>query len=125
MSGDPVIAFGQQPCGFFPRRFLVAKIRTARRLQAEIGGHIDAFYYAPQHPEASLDTYRHPDPPDRKPNPGMILRALADHRLDPADVLLVGDKARDLEAARRAGVRGVLFDGGDLEQFLAGLGVFG
>ena len=26
----PVIAFGQQPCGFFPRRYLVAKIRTAR-----------------------------------------------------------------------------------------------
>ena len=38
MSGEPVIAFGQQPCGFFPRRFLVAKIHTARRLQAEMGG---------------------------------------------------------------------------------------
>ena len=38
MSGPPVICFGQQPCGFFPRRYLVAKIRTARRLQAEIGG---------------------------------------------------------------------------------------
>ena len=38
MTGEPVIAFGQQPCGFFPRRFLVAKIRTARRLQAEMGG---------------------------------------------------------------------------------------
>jgi hypothetical protein len=38
MSDAPVIAFGQQPCGFFPRRFLVAKIRTARRLQAQIGG---------------------------------------------------------------------------------------
>src|ERR1051325_11803345 len=38
MSAEPVIAFGQQPCGFFPRRFFVAKIRTARRLRAEIGG---------------------------------------------------------------------------------------
>src|SRR5262249_38138539 len=36
MNQEPVIAFGQQPCGFFPRRFLVAKIWTARRLQAEI-----------------------------------------------------------------------------------------
>ena len=35
MSAEPVIAFGQQPCGFLPRRFLVAKIRTARHLQAE------------------------------------------------------------------------------------------
>ena len=33
---SPVIAFGQQPCGFFPRRFLFAKILAARRLQAEL-----------------------------------------------------------------------------------------
>ena len=38
MSVEPIIAFGQQPCGFFPRRFLVANIQTARRLQAQMGG---------------------------------------------------------------------------------------
>ena len=36
----PIICFGQQPCGFFPRRFLFAKVQTARRLQAELGGEI-------------------------------------------------------------------------------------
>ena len=36
----PVICFGQQPCGFFPRRFLYAKFVTARKLQAELGGEI-------------------------------------------------------------------------------------
>lgn len=40
-----VICFGQQPCGFFPKRFLVAKINTARKLQAEIGGRIVFFYH--------------------------------------------------------------------------------
>ena len=40
MSAAPVICFGQQPCGFFPRRFLYAKFQTARRLQAELGGEI-------------------------------------------------------------------------------------
>jgi hypothetical protein len=40
MTAEPVIAFGQQPCGFFPRRFLVAKIRTAPRLQVELGGRV-------------------------------------------------------------------------------------
>ena len=34
----PCICFGQQPCGFFPRRFLYAKIATARRLQRELRG---------------------------------------------------------------------------------------
>jgi D-glycero-D-manno-heptose 1,7-bisphosphate phosphatase len=85
---------------------------------AAAGGRIDAFYYAPQHPEAPLDAYRHPDPPDRKPNPGMILRALSEWPIDREASLLIGDKPSDLEAALRAGIRGVLFEGGDLMQFL-------
>ena len=32
--------------------------------------------------------------------------------------ILVGDKESDMEAASRAGLRGVLFPGGDLFQFL-------
>jgi len=40
-----VICFGQQPCGFFPKRFLVAKIETARRLQKELGGKVVFFYH--------------------------------------------------------------------------------
>lgn len=45
----PIIAFGQQPCGIFPRRFLVAKIITARRLQQEIGGEIVFFCHDSDH----------------------------------------------------------------------------
>jgi D-glycero-D-manno-heptose 1,7-bisphosphate phosphatase len=86
---------------------------------AQAGGHIDAFYHAPHHPEAPVEAYRHPDPPDRKPNPGMILRALADWPIDREASLLIGDKPSDLEAALRAGIRGVLFEGGDLFKFLA------
>ena len=42
---SPIICFGQQPCGFFPKRFLVAKINTARALQKEIGGKFVFFYH--------------------------------------------------------------------------------
>ena len=45
----PIICFGQQPCGIFPRRFLYAKIQTARRLQGEIGGEIVFFYHDSDH----------------------------------------------------------------------------
>lgn len=45
----PVICFGQQPCGFFPKRFLYAKITAARRLQAEIGGEIVFFFHDSDH----------------------------------------------------------------------------
>jgi len=81
-------------------------------------GHIDAFYHAPQHPDAKLDVYRHPDPPDRKPNPGMILKALSEWPINREASILIGDKPSDMEAATRAGIRGVLFQGGDLKTFL-------
>jgi hypothetical protein len=57
---SPVICFGQQPCGFFPRRFLAAKFQTARRLQAEIGGEIVFFYHDADHdPRETQTTLRH------------------------------------------------------------------
>jgi hypothetical protein len=49
MTTAPLICFGQQPCGFFPRRYLVAKIQTARRLQAQLGGEIVFFCHDSDH----------------------------------------------------------------------------
>jgi hypothetical protein len=49
MMREPIICFGQQPCGFFPKRFLNAKIATARRLQKEIGGEIVFFFHDSDH----------------------------------------------------------------------------
>jgi D-glycero-D-manno-heptose 1,7-bisphosphate phosphatase len=88
---------------------------------AVVGAHIDAFYVCPYLPDAPVAEFAHPDHPDRKPNPGMILRALSEWSIDPARALVIGDKERDLEAARRAGVAGVLFPGGDLDVFVARL----
>jgi len=45
----PVICFGQQPCGIFPKRFLVAKIQTAWKLRADLGGRIVFFYHDSDH----------------------------------------------------------------------------
>jgi hypothetical protein len=45
----PIICFGQQPCGFFPKRFLFAKILTACRLQKEVGGEIVFFFHDSDH----------------------------------------------------------------------------
>lgn len=57
---NPVICFGQQPCGFFPRRFLYAKFQTARRLQAEQGGEIVFFFHDSDHdPRETQTILRH------------------------------------------------------------------
>ena len=57
---QPLICFGQQPCGFFPRRFLAAKILTARRLQTELGGDIVFFCHDSDHdPRETQTLLRH------------------------------------------------------------------
>jgi D,D-heptose 1,7-bisphosphate phosphatase len=81
------------------------------------GAFIDAFYYSPYHPEGRIEKYRQAHF-DRKPEPGMILRAIADLHIDREGSFLIGDKETDIEAARRAGIRGLLFTCGNLAEFL-------
>jgi D-glycero-D-manno-heptose 1,7-bisphosphate phosphatase len=60
-------------------------------------------YYCPYHPVHGVGRYK-ADSPDRKPRPGMLLRAAADLNLDLASSVLIGDQASDIEAARAAGI---------------------
>ena len=53
---QPIICFGQQPCGFLPKRYLVAKILTARHLQKEIGGEIVFFFHDSDHDPRETNT---------------------------------------------------------------------
>lgn len=90
-------------------------------MDCELASHaarIDAYYFCPYHPDAEIAEFRAADHPDRKPNPGMILRAARDLALDLRESFLIGDKDSDIEAARRAGVTGYLFSGGNLADFL-------
>jgi D-glycero-D-manno-heptose 1,7-bisphosphate phosphatase len=104
--------------GYYPEADVHALHARMSEALVAAGARIDAFYHCPFHPEALEDRYRHPDPPDRKPNPGMLLRAMADHKIDPAKSFMIGDQPSDMEAARRAGVPGFRFEGGDLYQFV-------
>lgn len=85
------------------------------------GARIDAYYYCPFHPQATLEAYRHANHPDRKPNPGMVLRALRDFDVAADQAFLIGDRDSDLQAASAAGVRAYLYGGGDLDQFVSGV----
>jgi D-glycero-D-manno-heptose 1,7-bisphosphate phosphatase len=69
----------------------------------EQDAHIDAFYVAPWHPDGTIPAFAI-DHPDRKPGPGMILRAMIEWPIDPDHAVLFGDKASDIEAAARAGI---------------------
>jgi len=65
--------------------------------------HITRLYYCPSHPDFGKGKYKC-DSPDRKPNPGMLLRAQSELNLDLASSILVGDKFSDIQAGCAAGV---------------------
>jgi D-glycero-D-manno-heptose 1,7-bisphosphate phosphatase len=71
------------------------------------GARIDAVYACAHHPQAEGDL-AHPDHQARKPNPGMLLQAASALAVDLKSSWLVGDKADDIEAAKRAGIAGAL-----------------
>lgn len=79
----------------------------------EAGGTVDDIRYCPFHEEATVARYRRASD-WRKPAPGMITDLIRRWDLDPARCVLVGDQPSDLAAAHAAGIRGVLFDGGNL-----------
>lgn len=83
----------------------------------EQGAPVAGVYYCPYHPEHGQGRYK-VDSFDRKPNPGMILRAMHDLDLDLSASIMVGDKASDMKASGAAGIgRKVLFSpegGGDI-----------
>lgn len=83
---------------------------------AEKGAHIDAFYYCPYHADAAIETYRNPDHPERKPNPGMLKRAMSDWPIRKEGSFMLGDQESDVAAGRALDLDAYLFESGDLEQ---------
>jgi D-glycero-D-manno-heptose 1,7-bisphosphate phosphatase len=64
---------------------------------------LDAVYFCPYHPVHGVGPYQR-EHPDRKPAPGMLLRAQRDLSLDLAGSILVGDRCSDIAAANAAGL---------------------
>jgi histidinol-phosphate phosphatase family protein len=72
-------------------------------LRAE-GAHIDASYYCPHLPDKPLIGNC------RKPGTLMFEQAIADFKLDPANVAYVGDRWRDVVASKKLGGRGIMIE---------------
>jgi D-glycero-D-manno-heptose 1,7-bisphosphate phosphatase len=103
--------------GFFDEQHVQALHTWMAADLAKIGARVDAFEYCPNHPDAVIERYREASP-RRKPAPGMITDLLERFPVDLGRSILIGDKPTDMEAAQAAGVRGILFSGGNLAQFV-------
>ena len=80
--------------------------RLTRRIAAG-GGRLDAIYYCPHHPEASVKRFRVVCG-CRKPAPGLLEAAASEFGVDLARSFMIGDRFVDILAGRRVGARSVL-----------------
>jgi histidinol-phosphate phosphatase family protein len=106
VTNQPVLARGL--CSTEDLEAIHAKLREEL---AREGGRIDAIYYCPHHPETHhgagvLELRRGCE--CRKPAAGLIFRAVREHPIELSHAVMVGDRASDIRAGRRAGVRTVL-----------------
>ena len=81
------------------------------------GASIDDFRYCPFHVEAVTERYRRSST-WRKPEPGMIWDLIEHWPIELSQSFLIGDKSTDMAAATAAGLRGFLFNDGNLFQFV-------
>lgn len=91
--------------------------RFHKHMQDELrvhGAHIDAFYYCPYHPDGTIANLALADHPDRKPNPGMLRRALIEWNADPQRSFMVGDTVLDTTAADTLGLPSRQVEPGEL-----------
>ena len=73
------------------------------------GARVDAFYYCPHHPEATVKALA-VRCRCRKPEPGMFEQAASEWPIDRERSFMIGDKDIDMAAAAAFGIRGVRFD---------------
>lgn len=72
---------------------------------------VDAVYYCPHYPEGKIQEYKcicH----CRKPETGMIDMACSQFRIDLTKSYMVGDRAADIMAGQKAGMRTILLESG-------------
>jgi len=113
-AGVPVIVVTNQAAiarGYFPEARLSDLHGRLNELLARHGAHVDRYYYCPHHPTEGVPPYNVVCS-CRKPNPGLLLRAAEEKRIDLRRSFLVGDKLTDLDAGARAGTRTVLVNTG-------------
>ncbi|MDV7339257.1 HAD-IIIA family hydrolase [Terasakiella sp. A23] len=83
--------------------FAAVQQRMLDLLMVENGAFVDAVYACPYH-KSGIDPFRHPDHEARKPNPGMLTRAMDAIAIEKQGSLIIGDKAGDLKAGLNAGI---------------------
>jgi len=86
--------------GYFDSQRLAEVHDRLAQLLADFGVRLDGIYVCPHGPDDGCDC--------RKPLPGLVEQARAEHGFDPRESWVIGDKEADVELARAVGARSIL-----------------
>lgn len=70
-----------------------------KAMQKQFGNLLDDLYFCPHHPDHTTESLL------RKPDSLMLEKAMAKYKIDRSKSWMIGDRSRDVEAGRKAGVR--------------------
>ncbi|GAB4040764.1 D-glycero-alpha-D-manno-heptose-1,7-bisphosphate 7-phosphatase [Spirosoma gilvum] len=106
--------------GKFSEEALSAVWQRLSTLLKPFGAVPDGYYYCPHHPTGSVKRYTQACD-CRKPQPGLLLQAAREHRIDLRSSWMVGDILNDVEAGNRAGCQTILIDRGNETEWVHNL----
>ena len=109
-AGLPVVIITNQSGigrGLYEETFVHETHAAMTERLTTAGARIDAYYYCPHHPDATVERYRQ-DCDCRKPGPGLFHSAARDLDLDLTRSFVVGDKWTDVRAGHAVGARAIL-----------------
>lgn len=115
-----VILISNQPgiaSGFFTMDELKEMNKALRQILLYYDVALDGVYYCPHHPEGKIEKYSI-ECDCRKPKPGLILKAAAEHNIDLSNSWMIGDILNDVEAGNLAGCKTILLDNGNETEWI-------
>lgn len=89
--------------GFYSEEDFLNLMEWVKKKFSENNAAIDDIYFCPYHPSHGKGIYKK-DSYMRKPNPGMIYKAVEKHNINLAESIMIGDNISDVEAGQNAGV---------------------
>jgi D-glycero-D-manno-heptose 1,7-bisphosphate phosphatase len=93
--------------GYFPESLIHQVHQKMKDLLKGEGAYLDGIYYCPHHPDVGEPPYRQKCR-CRKPETGLIEKAVEELDLDPSQSYMIGDRGVDIAFGHRIGAKGIL-----------------
>ena len=90
--------------GFYTENDVKKLHKEINKQLRKINCKIHDFFYCPYHPKYGSKKYKK-DSFLRKPNPGMLLKAIKKWNIDKSKSLMIGDQKADMIASKKAGLK--------------------